>query len=111
MVGKLLIINLLTFIRIIGTIILLPVYYHYGSLAVAGISFICYITDCLDGLLARKFNASTFFGALFDGVADKMLTIMNFIVLFLITPYALIPIIIELLIMLVESIKNFLNKN
>ena len=89
---KLIIINMLTLIRVIGTIILIPIYQNFGGMYVGVLAFICYLTDSIDGILARKWKASTFFGALFDGVADKLFTLVNFIVLYLITPYALIPI-------------------
>lgn len=102
---KLLIINALTLIRIIGTIILVPVYQNYGGVAVGILAFVCYLTDSIDGILARYFKASTFFGAVLDGFADKLFTIMNFVVLYLVTPYALIPIIFEVLIMLIQFIK------
>ena len=98
---KLVIINLITLIRIIGTIILIPLYLKYGGLVVGGIVLLCYITDIIDGFLARFYHASTFFGALFDGFADKTFTLMNFILLYLITPYALIPIVLEILIFLI----------
>ncbi len=111
MVFKLLIINLLTFIRVIGTIILVPIYRTYGGYYTSILALICYLTDSIDGILARKFKASTFFGSLFDGAADKLFTIMNFIVLYLITPYAIIPIVIELLIVLVQVMKYNYNYN
>ena len=102
---KLFIINFLTLIRVIGTIILVPIYNNFGGFSAGILSLVCYLTDSIDGILARHFKASTFFGALFDGTADKLFTIVNFIVLYLITPYALIPIIFELLIVLVQFIK------
>lgn len=105
MTWKLLVINSLTLIRVLGTIILIPVYQNYGGLAVGFLSLICYLTDSIDGILARHWNASTFFGAFFDGVADKLFTIVNFIVLYLITPYALVPIIFEILIIIVQFVK------
>ncbi len=105
MLFKVLFINLLTSIRIIGSILLIPIYHYYGPLYVGIVSFLCYVTDVLDGALARHFNASTFFGALFDGIADKLLTIVNFIVLYLITPYAIIPIIFEIGTVLLQLIK------
>ena len=108
---KLLFVNLLTFIRIIGTIIIVPVYLRYGGIAAGIISLVCYATDSIDGILARKWNVSTFFGALFDGLADKMLTIANFILLYLITPYALIPIIFELATVIVQYYKYRKNLN
>lgn len=108
---KILIVNLLTLIRVIGTIILVPIYNIYGGFYVGIVAIICYLTDSIDGILARLWNVSTFFGALFDGVADKLFTIMCFIVLYLITPYSIIPIIFELLIVLVQfcKFKNNLN--
>lgn len=105
MTWKLLFINALTLIRVIGTIILIPIYQNYGGVAVGILAFVCYLTDSVDGILARQWKVSTFFGALFDGVADKLFTIINFIVLYLITPYALIPIIFELLVVLVQFLK------
>ena len=91
---KLGIVNFLTLIRLIGTIILIPLYNMFGGKVVGITSFFCYLTDSIDGILARRWKVSTFFGAIFDGVADKLFTITNFIILYLITPYALIPIII-----------------
>ena len=57
---KLLFVNLLTFIRIVGTIIIVPVYLRYGGIAAGIISLVCYATDSIDGILARKWNVSTF---------------------------------------------------
>lgn len=105
MTWKLLIINSLTLIRIIGTIILIPIYQTYGGTAVGVLALICYLTDSIDGILARRWKASTFFGALFDGIADKLFTIINFIVLYLISPYALIPIIFEVCVIIVQILK------
>ncbi len=102
---KILIVNILTFIRVIGSFVLVPIYNIYGGFYVGIIAMFGYLTDSIDGILARKWHASTFFGALLDGVADKLFTIVNFIVLFLITPYALIPIIFEILIIIVQLIK------
>lgn len=106
---KLLVINLFTLIRVIGTVILIPIYKVKGGVVAGVISLICYLTDSIDGFLARKWEASTFFGALFDGIADKLFTIINFVLLYLITPYALIPIIFEILIIVIQLIK--FNKN
>jgi len=108
---KLGIVNFLTLIRLIGTIILIPLYNMFGGKVVGITSFFCYLTDSIDGILARRWKVSTFFGAIFDGVADKLFTIINFIILYLITPYALIPIIIEVLIVLVQAFKFNRNLN
>lgn len=106
---KLWIVNLLTLIRVIGTIVLIPVYNVFGGFKAGIFSLLCYFTDSLDGILARKWKVSTFFGSLFDGCADKLFTIINFVVLYLITPYAIIPIIFEILTVLLQFFK--FNKN
>ena len=111
MFWKLLLVNLLTFIRVLGTIVLVPIYNHYGAFYAGVLGIVCYLTDSIDGFLARHLKVSTFFGSLFDGAADKLFTIMNFIVLYLITPYAIIPIIIELIIVLVQIMKYRYNYN
>lgn len=108
---KIIFVNILTLIRIIGTIILIPLYHYYGGKVVGITSFFCYLTDSIDGILARKWKVSTFFGAAFDGIADKFFTIVNFIILYLITPYALIPIIIEILILCLTFFKFNRNLN
>lgn len=108
---KLWIVNLLTLIRVIGTIILIPIYNNYGGIKAGIFSLICYLTDSVDGILARKWKVSTFFGAIFDGISDKLFTIINFIVLYLITPYAIIPIIFEILITLIQLFKFSNNYN
>lgn len=105
------IVNFLTLLRVIGTIILIPLYNTFGGKVAGIISFFCYLTDSIDGILARKWRVSTFFGALFDGFSDKLFTIINFILLYLITPYALIPIIIEVLIVVIQMIKFSRNLN
>lgn len=108
---KLGIVNFLTLIRVIGTIILIPLYNNFGGKVVGITSFFCYLTDSIDGILARHWKVSTFFGAIFDGFADKLFTIINFIILYLITPYALIPIIIEVFIVIVQAFKFNRNLN
>mgnify|MGYP003571268487 CR=1 FL=1 len=106
---KLLIVNGLTLIRVFGTILLIPIYKNYGGVYAGLFSLLCYLTDSIDGILARKWKASTFFGALFDGFSDKLFTIINFIVLYLITPYSLIPILFEVGVVIIQLFKY--NKN
>ena len=108
---KLFFVNFLTLIRLVGSIILIPIYFKCGGFVVAIISMCCYITDFIDGFLARKWKVATFFGAAFDGIADKLLVIINCILLYLITPYALIPIMFEILTLIVNIFKYKKNYN
>lgn len=108
---KIIITNLVTLIRVIGIFALIPVYYNYGGFATFTLSAICFLTDTLDGVLARGFNCSTFFGSLFDGISDKSFLIVNLILLLLITKLAIIPISLEIIIFLIQLIKFNNNLN
>ena len=98
-------VNLLTTIRIIGVFMIVPIFFKYGGIYAALVSIACYLTDSIDGFLARKYHVSTFFGSFFDGVADKLFSCSNLIILFSVTKYSLIAIFFELLIVLIQFIK------
>lgn len=104
-------VNLLTTIRVIGTICLLPIYLNYGGMVTGLLALGCYLTDLIDGILARKFKVATFFGSIFDGIADKLFSVANLLVLFTITRYALFPIFCEIIIVLIQSYKFSKNIN
>ena len=89
----------------------IPIYKFKGGIWAGLFALFCYVTDSIDGFLARHWHVSTFFGALFDGISDKLFTIVNFIVLFMITPYAIIPIIFEVLTVILQLIKYNNNYN
>ena len=109
---KIIIVNLITLIRIIGTFIVLIMSKTSSGVSIGIMTILIYLSDVLDGVLARGFKVSTFFGALFDGAADKLFTVVNFIVLYiLIGDLALIPLLIELLICIVQFIKYKFNMN
>ena len=63
-----LITNFVTLLRVIGIFALIPVFKIYGGLATFMLSASCFLTDCIDGLMARGLKSSTFFGSLFDGL-------------------------------------------
>ena len=104
-------VNLLTMVRIIGVFMMIPVYFNYGGLYAAILSVCCYLTDCIDGFLARKFHVATFFGSMFDGVADKLFSCSNLIILFKVTKYSIASIIFELAVVLIQFIKFQKNIN
>lgn len=108
---SIIVVNIITMLRIIGLLFLLPIYNNYGGIATAIFSVCCYLTDVIDGALARKAKVSTFFGSMMDGIADKLFTIANLIVLLSITKYAIIPIAFELMIVIIQSIKYSRNIN
>lgn len=108
---KLGITNFVTLIRVVGIVALIPVYKVYGGLACFLLSAGCFATDFLDGMMARGFKCSTFFGSLFDGISDKAFLIVNMLLLMSITPMAIIPIILELGIATVQTLKYQSNLN
>ena len=103
--------NFFTALRAAGIICLIPVFKLYGGMAAALLSAGCFATDFIDGMLARKLKSSTFFGSLFDGISDKTFLIVNMILLMSITPLAIVPIILELGIAGVQSLKYQHNLN
>ncbi|MEG0794411.1 MAG: CDP-alcohol phosphatidyltransferase family protein [Bacilli bacterium] len=100
-----LIVNFFTVLRAVGIIALIPIFINMGGVVAATIAATCYLTDFIDGFLARKLHASTFFGSMFDGITDKAFNLVNFGILLSITPLAIIPIIIELGIIVVQKKK------
>lgn len=103
--------NFVTFLRMIGIVALIPVYKIFGGATTAVLSASCFATDWIDGQMARKFDASTFFGSLFDGVSDKLFLIANMVLLLGITPLAIIPILLEVGIAGIQTLKYKNNLN
>ena len=103
--------NFFTALRVAGIICLIPVFKLYGGAATAILSAGCFATDFIDGTLARKLKSSTFFGSLFDGISDKAFLIVNMLLLISITPLAIVPIIAELGIAGIQSLKYQNNMN
>lgn len=103
--------NFFTALRAVGIICLIPVFKIYGGVATALLSSCCFATDFIDGILARKLKSSTFFGSLFDGISDKAFLIVNMLLLMSITPLAIAPIVLELGIAAVQSLKYENNLN
>lgn len=99
--------NILTIIRIIGTIPLLYLIYKDGLSIESFIIFIFLgLTDFFDGYLARKYNNCTNFGKIADGVADKFLMLGTTIVLLIkkVIPYWTLIIFIRDLIAIVFAL-------
>lgn len=65
------IVNLITGIRSLGTIAIIPIFLNCSGLITALASAIFLATDCIDGFLARKLHVQTFFGSLLDALSDK----------------------------------------
>ena len=76
--------NKLTVLRIIMTPIFIAAFYldiQGWNIIAAVIYCFAFITDILDGAIARKYNMVTDFGKLVDPIADKILTVSALIML------------------------------
>lgn len=96
---KIIIVNLITSMRIVGAFILPFVYYKNGVNVAAAMMIILFLTDAVDGYLARKFNVSTFFGCILDAFSDKLLNAVAFVILSINYNFLLAPLIIEIAIL------------
>lgn len=99
----LIIVNAITSLRIIGSAFLFPIYFKYGQNVMGIILTVLFLTDWIDGYLARKYNVSTFFGSIMDSICDKVMAIVSCIILCFINKYFIISIILELLIFFVNT--------
>jgi phosphatidylglycerophosphate synthase len=94
------IVNLITIFRLIGAVILPFIYFNKGTDTTA-IWIIClFLTDAVDGFLARILKVSTFFGSSMDALSDKILNAIAFIILGFEYRIMIPPLILEIAIML-----------
>lgn len=89
------IVNAITGIRTIGTFAMIPIYTIYGSLTTALAAGVFFLTDMIDGKLARKLHVQSFFGSLLDGLSDKTFGMVCLLLLALENNIFFIPIIME----------------
>ena len=92
---RFIIVNIVTLIRVIGSFLLIPIYFEFGYLGLGIATLVFVSTDSIDGLLARALHASTFFGAIFDALSDKLFNVIVLVLLSLKLPIVLLLIIME----------------
>lgn len=98
---KLIFVNMLTGLRFIGSILLIPIYLNFGMLGMLISTIIFYSTDAIDGFAAKKLQVSTFFGALFDGMSDKLFDIIVLVILSFNNKLLLFLLLFEVLILII----------
>ena len=101
-------VNLITGIRSLGTIAIVPIFASYGALATALAAMGFFLTDFIDGFLARKLHVQSFFGSLLDALSDKAFGIVCLLLLSTLNPMFLAVIGVELGIFAInyKSIQN-----
>lgn len=88
-------VNLITGVRSLGALAIVPVYYLGGAMA-AGLAAIGFFaTDFIDGFLARKLHVESFFGCLLDALSDKAFGIVCLLLLGTFNPVLLLPLLLE----------------
>ncbi len=93
---KVLIVNLITGSRIIGTLFLPVITSLFGPLGTAIYIGSLWATDAIDGFLAKhKWKVSTIFGANLDAFSDKVLGIASLLYLRTFYPTMIIPVLLE----------------
>ena len=89
-------VNAITAIRSLGTIAIIPIFTNFGSLTTGLAAMGFFLTDFIDGFLARKLHVQSFFGSLLDAVSDKTFGIVCLILLSTLNPIFLAIICVEL---------------
>ena len=107
----LIIVNIITLSRIVGSIFLFPIFFAYGKIVVGLILAFLFFTDSVDGYLARKYDVSTFFGSIIDSICDKVIIIVSCLLLCFINKFMYICIILEALIFMVNLYALMQNGN
>ena len=98
---RFLFVNFITLLRVIGSILLIPIYFKYGYF-ILGVAVLIFVsTDCIDGFLARALHTSTFFGAIFDAMSDKLFNTIILLLLSIKYPIMLLLLLMEILILYV----------
>jgi phosphatidylglycerophosphate synthase len=98
---KLIIVNFFTIGRLIGAFMLPFIYLKYGSDTCAVWTICLFLTDAVDGFLARHLHISTFFGSSMDALSDKVLNAISFILLGITYSIMIPPLILEISILLI----------
>lgn len=103
--------NILTASRIISPLFIIPCALTGNLVATVILTCSFAITDCFDGLLARKLNATSDFGKELDPIADKVFASSILIPLIKYNPTILISTLLELTIAAINSTSKIKGNN
>lgn len=95
-------VNFITGIRAAGTIAIIPIFTNFGYFTAGLTAILFFLTDFIDGQLARRLHVQSFFGSLLDGLSDKAFGIVCLLLLSLENPMFLTIIASEIAILAVN---------
>lgn len=96
---KIVIINLITSVRLIGALVLPFIYNKFDTSIISLIIIFLFASDLIDGFLARHLHCATFFGSIMDAACDKLLSAVSFIILSIKYHFMLAPLAVEIAIL------------
>lgn len=108
---KFTIVNLITFSRILGSIILPIIYFTKGIESLAVFVIILFLTDMIDGKLSRYWKVESFLGSFMDSISDKLFAFVMLGVLSYEYPIMLIVLALEFVIFVINTLAFSENKN
>ncbi len=108
---KFTIVNLITFARVIGSIVLPIVYFVKGIESLAFFVIILFLTDMVDGKLSRLWKVESFFGGFMDSISDKLFSFVMLAIISYEYPYMLIVLFLEFIIFVINTLAFSENKN
>lgn len=104
-------VNLITAVRSLGTVAIIPIFTNCGALTTGLAAMGFFLTDFIDGFLARKLHVQSFFGSLLDAVSDKAFGVVCLLLLSTLNPIFLAIIGVELGIFAINYHNAQNNKN
>ncbi len=110
-IGAKIIVNSITMTRVIGTFLMPFVSSKFTALELVTYIILLLITDSIDGIMARRLQVSTLFGALLDTLADKLLAIATIIILARIYPIMWSILALEIIITIINVISGTKGSN
>jgi len=105
------IVNLITFSRVVGSIILPIIYFTHGIGSLACLVILLFLTDCVDGKLSRFWKVESFLGSLLDSISDKLFAFVMLSILSYEYHSMLIVLILEFIIFVINTLAFSENKN
>ena len=103
-------VNLLTTLRFLLTIVLMIQFEQISKVKFIIYIIILFLTDYIDGKLARKFKVQTIYGSNMDAIADKTLSIGLMFLMIKTIPIIWLPLIGELVIAIINISGKLMGK-